>query len=90
MKIKAAICIAVVALVGVIAPSASAKILPLPPAKGQPLLSGELEKQGFIHCQPLGELLLGEELPPGTAPGGIVVLPSGEWKFVGACTEFAL
>jgi len=80
---KALLCSLVIALVGIFVAPASAQILPEAPPKGQPAISGELERQGVIHCQPIAELFTGLEFAPGTLPGGIVVLPSGEWKYVG-------
>lgn len=80
---KALACSAVIVVMGVFAGPATATIFPEPPAKGQPVLSGELERQGIAHCQPLIELFTGQEFAPGTLPGGIVVLPSGEFKLVG-------
>jgi hypothetical protein len=78
---KIAACLAVTALLGAVAASpASAQRFPEGP--GQPVLTGELESHGVLHCQAFIEMFIGEELPPGTFPGNIVVLPNGTLKDV--------
>jgi hypothetical protein len=78
---KIAACLAATAVLGAMAASpASAQRFPEGP--GQPVLTGELESHGVIHCQAFIELFIGEELPPGLFPGVIVVLPDGTLKDV--------
>jgi hypothetical protein len=72
---KLAVCLAVTALLAVAASPASAHRSPEGP--GQPILSGELETHGVVHCQPVMEVIVGGEIPPGTFPGSIVVTPKG-------------
>jgi hypothetical protein len=81
---KVLLCVVVMALMAIGASSASADRLPEGP--GQPAISGHFGsngEQGVAHCEALLELFSGQEIAPGTYPGGIVLLPSGELQFVG-------
>jgi len=73
------ICIAAMALAGMLASPAAAERFPEGPS-GQPAISGHLGEPevAVAHCQSTLELLTGAEFQPGTYPGGIVLLPNGK------------
>jgi len=60
---------------------------------GQPVVSGNATGAMQLHCQSAAEVFLGADLPAGTAPGVIVLLPSGKYKVTGppngVCEEIA-
>lgn len=80
MRRRSLLTAALVALLAFAGGPAMADRLPDPGTPGQPLLSGDLSgdnAHGVIHCQPAVELFVDPNLPPGSAPGGIIVTPNG-------------
>ncbi|HXE94224.1 MAG TPA: hypothetical protein VN544_10520 [Gaiellaceae bacterium] len=69
-----------VALLAALSGPAMADTIPAPGTPGQPLASGQLsgsDSHGVLHCQAAADLFIDPTLPPGSAPGSIVVTPNG-------------
>lgn len=72
--------VVVLALLTALSGPAIGQVIPNPTGPGQPLASGQLfgdNAHGAIHCQVVADLFIDPALPPGSAPGSVVITPNG-------------